>query len=96
MYECQTFSDFTYWSCHLYLYNEETLSILLSKVGLKVNWIKQVQRYPLANHLYWLSRGSLGGQNKWQFLDNDALFEAYQKALESQKMCDTIMCSASI
>lgn len=80
----------------MYLYNEETLTMLLTKVGFKINWIKQVQRYPLANHLYWLSKGKPGGQNNWEFLNNDTLIKAYQKALESQKMCDTIMCSVSL
>lgn len=96
LYECQSFSDFNYWSFHLYLYNEETLTALLYKVGFKVNWIKQVQRYPLSNHLYWLTKGLPGGQNIWKIFNNTSLLGEYQKVLESEKMCDTIICSASI
>ncbi len=61
LYQSETFSHFTYWSCHLFLFTSRTLEILVSQAGLKVDYIKHVQRYPLSNHLYWLANGEHGG-----------------------------------
>lgn len=52
---------------NLFLYNTETLAALMKKAGYKINYIKQYQRYPLSNHLYWLSKGRPGGYQKWSF-----------------------------
>ena len=61
LYHNEPFSHFTYWSCHLFLYTATTLQMLFDQTNLKVNYIKQVQRYPLSNHLYWLANGRPGG-----------------------------------
>ena len=37
LYNSKAFSEFTYWSCHLYLFTEKTLEMLFSQIGLKVN-----------------------------------------------------------
>lgn len=65
LYESDAFSKFTYWSQHLFLFNNDTLTRLIKQLGLKLNWIKQIQRYPLSNHLYWLSKGKPGGHMNW-------------------------------
>ena len=57
LYESNDFQNFTYWSQHLFLFNEKTMTELIKQAGLKFNWIKHVQRYPLSNHLYWLAKG---------------------------------------
>ncbi len=67
LYECEPFSHFTYWSCHLFLYTVTTLEMLVEQTGLKLNYIKQVQRYPLSNHMYWLAEGKPGGHKIWSF-----------------------------
>src|SRR5574344_2799 len=36
MYRSKDFAEFTYWGCHLYLYNEKTLKKTLKKAGFKV------------------------------------------------------------
>lgn len=95
LYRSKPFSEFTYWSCHLFLYTESTLANLLKEAGLRVNYIKQVQRYSLANHLYWLSKGKPGGQEKWHFLDSSELNSAYEKQLASIGGCDTLLGSFS-
>lgn len=95
LYNCKPFSNFTYWSCHLFLFNEATLSELIKKAGLKINYIKQVQRYPISNHLYWLSEGKPGGHEKWSFLDSEELNRAYEKKLAAIGACDTILASIS-
>lgn len=91
LYNNKAFSEFTYWSPHLYLYNEKTLSALLEKSGYKTDKIEQQQRYSLANHLYWLSKGKPGGHIIWSFIDNLELNKSYESFLASIGKCDTIV-----
>ena len=95
LYNNEPFSNFTYWSCHLFLYTATTLQMLFEQLDLKVNYIKQVQRYPLANHLYWLANGKPGGHQKWHFLNSQELHVAYEKQLAAIGKCDTIIASVS-
>ncbi len=95
LYENEEFSRFTYWSPHLFLYTASTLEMLGKKAGLKVNYIKQVQRYPLSNHLHWLAKGKPGGHKTWSFLDSEELHTAYEKQLAAIGCCDTIIASFS-
>jgi 2-polyprenyl-3-methyl-5-hydroxy-6-metoxy-1,4-benzoquinol methylase len=95
LYQCDQFSRFTYWSCHLFLFTGQTLSELARQTGMKVNYVKQVQRYPLSNHLHWLAKGLPGGHVKWNFLDSAILKDAYEKQLASIGCCDTIIASLS-
>jgi len=96
LYECDAFSHFTYWSQHLFLFNTKTLVKLVEKTALKVNWIKQIQRYPLSNHLYWLSKGLPGGHDVWRFLDEKRLNKAYEAQLDKIGKTDTILASIVI
>lgn len=93
LYESKEFSEFTYWSQHLYLFNANNLVKLVDKAGLKIHWIKQVQRYPLSNHLFWLSKGKPGGHILWSFLNSEELNRAYEASLASIGMCDTLLFS---
>ena len=95
LYHNEPFSHFTYWSCHLFLYTTKTLEMLVSQAGLKINYIKQIQRYSVSNHLYWLSNGRPGGHQKWYFLDSYELHAAYEKQLAAIGRCDTILASVS-
>lgn len=91
LYDSADFQRFTYWSQHLFLFNAETLRRLAGKAGLRVVSIQQYQRYPLSNHLYWLSRGNPGGHQKWSFLDTPELERAYASALATTGKCDTLI-----
>ena len=91
LYDCRAFSDFTYWSCHLYLFNEKTLRILLEKTKFKINSIKQYQRYTLANHLHWLAKGKPAGHIEWDFLDDEILQAQYEKKLAEIGQCDSLI-----
>jgi len=91
LYTSAPFSQFTYWSCHLFLFTIGTISRIAEKAGLKVNYIKQVQRYPLSNHLFWLAKGKPGGHKIWNFLDSEELHRSYEKQLASIGLCDTIL-----
>lgn len=95
LYHSEPFSHFTYWSCHLFLFTAKTLSMLVLQSGLKVNYIKQDQRYPLSNHLYWLAKGKPGGHMYWHFLDTPDLHNAYEKQLAAIGKCDTLVMSIS-
>jgi 2-polyprenyl-3-methyl-5-hydroxy-6-metoxy-1,4-benzoquinol methylase len=91
LYECESFMQFTYWSQHLFLFNPCTLSCLVDQANLKLHWIKQVQRYPLSNHLHWLACGRPGGHKDWSFIDSLPLTEAYTAQLAALGRCDTIL-----
>lgn len=95
LYENVSFSQFTYWSCHLFLFTPSTIAFTAEAAGLKVNYIKQVQRYPLSNHLYWLAKGKPCGHKIWSFLDSDTLNKAYEAKLASLSLSDTIIASFS-
>ena len=91
LYECKSFADFTYWSAHLYLYTRESLTKLIKDNGqFDIELEGQVQRYPLSNHLYWLSNHKPGGHKKWQFFNSEKLDSEYKKALEKFFLCDTL------
>ena len=91
LYENKAFQNFTYWSQHLYLFNKDNLKELAKKAKLKVKWIKYVQRYPLSNHLYWLSKGKPAGHKVWNFLDNISLNKKYEIQLAELGITDTII-----
>jgi len=93
LYKCKLFSYFTYWSCHLFLFSAKNLKFLGEESGFKVNYVKQIQRYPLSSHLYWLSEGGPGGHEKWSFIDSEELNNAYESQLASIGYCDTLIAS---
>lgn len=95
LYQCEAFKNFTYWGCHVFLYTSESLEFLLKKAGFSINWSRQIQRYPITNHLYWLSHQKPGGQNVWKDMNSDTIDKEYQKILESKKLCDTLLISVS-
>jgi 2-polyprenyl-3-methyl-5-hydroxy-6-metoxy-1,4-benzoquinol methylase len=91
LYDCSAFQNFTYWSQHLFLFNPETLQKLALQAGLKVVSIQCYQRYPLSNHLYWLSKGQPAGHRHWGFLDTPETSDAYARALEAVGKTDTLI-----
>lgn len=95
LYDSKPFQSFTYWSQHLFLFNSQTLTRLVHQVGLKVNWIKHIQRYPLSNHLYWLSAGKPGGHKEWNVINNDKLNAEYENQLAAIGKTDTIIAGIS-
>ena len=89
-YECKGFEDFTYWSEHVFLFTSDTLERLLSRNGFQTEWNKQVQRYSLANQLYWLSKGKPGGHMRWTEFNGDKLNAEYAEKLAVAGMVDTL------
>ena len=95
LYGCDAFADFTYWKCHIYLYTMDTLRRLAKKANLWIRFMKQIQRYPLCNHMYWLAKGKPGGHFAWSFLDDKELSEKYGSQLAKLGIADTILCGLS-
>jgi len=90
-YKNKGFSNFTYWSCHPYLFNEKTLKKLVEDSGFKVTSFERIQRYGLVNHLYWLIFNKPGGHKKWARFDFGFINFIYGKILSLFKMTDTIV-----
>jgi 2-polyprenyl-3-methyl-5-hydroxy-6-metoxy-1,4-benzoquinol methylase len=92
--ELSSFKDFTFWSEHLLLHTRLTLEAFLRAAGFERIVIKAIQRYPLANHLYWLSKGMPGGHLRWAELRTTDLDEAYANMLASLDLTDTLIAYA--
>ncbi len=95
LYKNKPFSEFTYWSCHLFLFNSTNLKLLAQKTGMKLDYVDHVQRYPLSNHLHWLANGKPGGHQKWNFLNSEELNSAYEAKLAGLGITDTLIASFS-
>lgn len=61
------------------------------QAGLRVVLIQHYQRYPLSNHLFWLSRGKPGGHQNWVFWDAPELASAYANTLAALGKTDTLI-----
>ena len=95
--ENTAFKEFTLWSQHLILNTRGSLKVFLEYCGFKDVVIEGVQRYPLSNHLQWLSKGVAGGhRSKLSMLDSDELHSAYTAALERIDCTDTLVAVAYI
>lgn len=94
---CEAFKKFTLWSQHLVLHTKESLKRTLSYVGLSDIEVIGVQRYPLSNHLYWMSEGRPGGhKTPLSVMDSAALFDAYQGSLARMDATDTLVAVAKV
>jgi 2-polyprenyl-3-methyl-5-hydroxy-6-metoxy-1,4-benzoquinol methylase len=91
LYDCAAFQRFTYWSQHLFLFNASTLEMLARQAGLRIVAVKHYQRYPLSNHLHWLSQGKPGGHQRWAFMDAPELASAYANTLAALGKTDTLI-----
>ena len=90
IYNSEEFLKFNTYSGHLFTFNPENLKSIASKAGLKTGYIKQVQRYPLSNHLVWFQDGKPLGHVKYDFLNERGLNNAYASALARVGACDTL------
>jgi len=91
LYDVKAFQEFSYWSQHLFLFNANSLQFLARQSGARILAIKQCQRYPLSNHLYWLSQGRPGGHQQWTFLDSPELDLAYENSLAKLSVYDSLV-----
>ena len=94
--EVEDFKNFTLWSEHLLLHTRESLRRYLTHAGFTEITIRGFQRYPLANHLYWLTEGKPGGHQRWSMLRGDDLDSAYGAMLSTHDMTDTLIAEARV
>lgn len=91
----EAFRAFTLWSQHLVLHTRDSLRRLLAAAGFDGIVIEGVQRYPLSNHLTWLSEGRPGGHKRpLSALDTPDLCAAYEAALNRIDATDTLVAIA--
>jgi 2-polyprenyl-3-methyl-5-hydroxy-6-metoxy-1,4-benzoquinol methylase len=90
-FDCDDFKKFTFWSEHLVLHTRNSLHHLLNFFKFSDVQIQGIQRYPLSNHMYWLSKGLPGGHEIMGFLDNDLLDMGYQMSLQKIDRSDTLV-----
>jgi 2-polyprenyl-3-methyl-5-hydroxy-6-metoxy-1,4-benzoquinol methylase len=95
LYNVEAFKAFTLWSEHLILHTRSSLRSYLEAAGFEKINIVGVQRYPLANHLYWLRHGLPGGQNNWPQLNDEVTASAYARLLDSLDATDTLVATAA-
>lgn len=94
LYGCEQFYAHTFWSEHIFLHTRQTLAALVKKAGFEVTNIEGVQRYPLSNHLYWLSKGKAAGHVEWSMLRSQILDQSYGDMLARLDLTDTIILEA--
>jgi hypothetical protein len=94
-FEHESFKSFTFWSEHLILHTRNSITIFLEEAGFKDIVVTAVQRYPLANHLHWLSKNEAGGHQKWDFLRTEELDLAYAQMLSKLDKTDTLLVTAT-
>jgi 2-polyprenyl-3-methyl-5-hydroxy-6-metoxy-1,4-benzoquinol methylase len=94
LYDCSAFKRFTFWSEHLVLHTRQSLRVLVEKSGFESVEVTGCQRYPLANHLHWLSEERPGGHDEWRFLSSPGLHAAYEASLSKIDRTDTLICVA--
>ena len=85
------FKKFTFWSEHLILHVKKSLDVFLKLSNFEVNKIFGVQRYSLANHLYWIFKKKPGGHIHWNFMRFRILEKLYEKFLSLINQNDTLI-----
>lgn len=88
------FKDFTFWSEHLILHTQESIRVFLETAGFKNIRVIGYQRFPFANHIYWLLRGRPGGHKKWIFFNNTLVSTLYDQFLKKIDQTDTLIAIA--
>jgi 2-polyprenyl-3-methyl-5-hydroxy-6-metoxy-1,4-benzoquinol methylase len=95
LYECQAFSQFTYWSHHEHLHSKRSLELLLSSVFDSFN-VERLQRYGLGNHLGWLAKGKPGGQLVMPWAQGTQVDAEYRTAIIAQDFSDSLWAVCTI
>jgi SAM-dependent methyltransferase len=94
LFDLKEFKDFTFWSEHLILHTRNSLELYLKAAGFTNIIISGFQRYPLANHLHWLSKKKSGGHVTMAYLQSQNLNSAYADILNSIDKTDTLIAIA--
>ena len=88
----QDFLKYTLRSDHCILHTRDSLMSFMNHVGFKKVSIRAVQRYPISNHLGWLSKGQPGAHTgDLSSIDSIELHAAYENALSKIDATDTLV-----
>ena len=90
LFESSGFQKFTYWSHHPMLHSSNSLNEVIKSNGFTIVESTFAQRYGLANHLYWLSKGEPGGHVVWGELFAKSQFSNYDDKLIEIGLADTL------
>ena len=91
-----SFKNFTLWSQHLILHTRDSLYLFLKEAGFQDINIEGVQRYNIANHLYWLNKNKPGGhKSNLSIIETEELKKAYSNALSKIDANDTLVAIAT-
>jgi SAM-dependent methyltransferase len=93
-FNLDAFKKFTFWSEHLVLHTRQSLHTYLEAAGFAGITVRGFQRYPLANHLFWLMRGQPGGHARLPQFRDRRLEEAYAGVLQNLNQTDTLIAIA--
>ena len=93
-YQNKAFSNFTYWSHHPMLHSSMSLSNLVTTAGFSNVDVKTVQRYGLANHLYWMTHQRAGGHVYWEDKFSPVTETSYAQDLIEHGKADTLWLKA--
>lgn len=94
LYKSEAFTNFTYWSHHPMLHSKTSLVNLVEKSGFEQVVCEGVQRYGIANHLYWLANRQAGGHVHWKNRFSSTTEASYREDLINSGHSDTIWLSA--
>ena len=94
LFELEEFKKFIFWSEHLILHTRSSLEVYLKAAGFRNIVISGFQRYPLSNHLYWLSKKKPGGHVEMGYFQSSNLNSAYSDMLNSIDKTDTLIAIA--
>jgi len=93
----EKFKQFTLWSQHLILHTKESLRLILEASGFKNINVNGIQRYPLSNHLNWLTYGKAAGRkSSFSIIDTPALNNEYESSLDQVDATDTLVAIAKV
>lgn len=81
---------------HLYYFTDKTLKKIVKKAGLIVEHTTQLQKYPMGNHLEWLSNQKGEGQYLYPLFNDDLLNEHYERLMVQQGIADSLFLLARI
>jgi len=95
-FNLDSFKSFTFWSEHLILHTRGSLIRFLTAAGFNNIEVLGLQRYPLANHFYWLKEGKPGGQNIFTDINNKDFNNQYEILLNELDMTDTLIAIAEV
>lgn len=95
-YSCEAFAKFTFWSHHPFVHTNQSLNECLQDAGFSIEKSSQIQRYSLANHLFWLSKGERGGHEVWKENFKEGTESHYALDLVRRGVADTLWIVASV